>query len=184
MKRPSRQPAGFMRHFALSATALRFWGMRQWAVAALSGLGVALLLGFVTVLIPNNVFGREIPPTSWSYPVWIATSILSGMLAASYVRPMAPMTASDVKEPKDRASGWGMTGGFLAWFAVGCPVCNKIALLAFGYSGAITYFAPLQPWLATAALAMTALALLFRLSGQVECKLPAARKGQSEKIGA
>ncbi|EPR75477.1 hypothetical protein ADILRU_2020 [Leifsonia rubra CMS 76R] len=30
----------------------------------------------------------------------------------------------------------------LAWFAVGCPVCNKIALLALGYTGALACPAP------------------------------------------
>ena len=40
----------------------------------------------------------------------------------------------------------------LAWFAVGCPVCNKLALLALGYSGAITWFTPVQPFLALGAL--------------------------------
>ncbi|MDO5743118.1 MAG: hypothetical protein Q4P23_01510 [Micrococcaceae bacterium] len=182
MKRPIGPLTGFLRRFPMSASALRFWGFREWAVAALSALMVGLLLGFVTVLIPNNVFGRDIPPTLWSYPVWIATSVLSGMLIASYLRPAAPVAADGVIEPKDSTSKWGMTGGFLAWFAVGCPVCNKIALVAFGYSGAITYFAPLQPWLATAALAITVLALVFRLSGQIECKLPTARISQPERI--
>ncbi|GAA5226470.1 hypothetical protein [Paeniglutamicibacter antarcticus] len=184
MKRPTSPLTGFLQRFPLSITALRFWRMRQWLTAALSGLAVGLLLGFVTVLIPNNDFGRDIPPTMWSYPVWIATSILSGMLIASYIRPAAPEAPANVKEPKDNASKWGMTGGFLAWFAVGCPVCNKIALVAFGYSGAITYFAPLQPWLATAALAITVLALVFRLSGQMECKLVAARAAEPERTNA
>lgn len=182
MKRPFSPLTGLLRRFPLSVTALRFWGRRQWVVAALSALIVGLLLGFVTVLIPNDVFSRDIPPTMWSYPVWIATSALSGMLIASYIRPTAPVAAASAIEPKDNASKWGMAGGFLAWFAVGCPVCNKIALVAFGYSGAITYFAPLQPWLATAALAMTVLALVFRLSGQVECTLPTARTPQPERI--
>jgi hypothetical protein len=57
----------------------------------------------------------------------------------------------------------------LAWFAVGCPACNKLALLALGYSGAITWFAPVQPFLAAAALLTTAGALLMRLRGQTLC---------------
>ena len=70
----------------------------------------------------------------------------------------------------------GMVGGVLAWFAVGCPVCNKIALLALGYAGAITWFAPLQPVLAIGALALTSVALVLRLRGQVACPLPAEPK--------
>jgi hypothetical protein len=62
-----------------------------------------------------------------------------------------------------------MVGGVLAWFDLGCPVCNKVALLALGYSGAITWFAPVQPFLGAAALVTTAGALLIRLRGQVLC---------------
>ena len=57
--------------------------------------------------------------------------------------------------PGYRHCTW-MVGGVMAWFAVGCPVCNKIALVAFGYSGAITYFAPIQPFLALGAMVLTA----------------------------
>lgn len=65
--------------------ALRLWGPRQWGVAVLAGLATALVLGLATVLIPNGVFSREIPPVWWNYPVWIATSALTGVLVASYV---------------------------------------------------------------------------------------------------
>ena len=71
-----------------------------------------------------------------------------------------------------RTSRLGVAGGVLAWFAVGCPVCNKLALVALGYSGAISYFAPLQPFLAAAALALTAGAVVVRLRNQALCPLP------------
>lgn len=60
----------------------------------------------------------------------------------------------------------------LAWFAVGCPVCNNLALLALGYSGALTWFAPAQPFLAALALVLSVIAVLSRLRGQVACPLP------------
>ncbi|HKX67075.1 MAG TPA: hypothetical protein VJN29_07600, partial [Intrasporangium sp.] len=41
----------------------------------------------------------------------------------------------------------------LALFAVACPVCNKIVLVALGTSGALGVWAPLQPWLAMISLA-------------------------------
>lgn len=59
----------------------------------------------------------------------------------------------------------------LAWFAVGCPVCNKLAVLALGYSGAITWFAPVQPILAVGALILTATALTWRLRRQLVCPI-------------
>lgn len=64
-----------------------------------------------------------------------------------------------------------LIGTVLAWFAVGCPVCNKIALLALGYSGAITWFAPMQPVLAALAVALCAIALVQRLKGMVVCEV-------------
>src|SRR5699024_3291720 len=71
-----------------------------------------------------------------------------------------------------RGGSMGTIGVVLGWFAVGCPVCNKIALLALGYTGALTWFAPLQPVLAVAALVLTSIALVWRLSGQVACPVP------------
>ncbi|MBK5249438.1 MAG: hypothetical protein JJE50_08380 [Actinomycetales bacterium] len=153
-----------------SALALRSWTVRQQLAAAGFSVGFALLIGIPTVLIPNPVFGREIPVVAWNYPVWIATSILAGMLAATYVRPArGGDDAKDVDGEPDAASRFGVVGGVLAWFAVGCPVCNKIALLALGYSGALTWFAPVQPYLAATALVTTAGALVMRLRGQTLC---------------
>lgn len=67
-------------------------------------------------------------------------------------------------------------GTFGAWFAIGCPVCNKIALLALGYTGALTYFGPLQPWLAALSLVLLAVGLVFRLSGSIACAVPQRRR--------
>ena len=153
-----------------SAFALSCWTMRQRLAAAGFSVIFALLIGIPTVLIPNPVFGRVIPVLAWNYPVWIASSILAGMLAATYVRSARGTAETKVKDNTgDASSRFGMVGGVLAWFAVGCPVCNKIALLALGYSGAITWFAPLQPFLAAVALVTTAGALLMRLRGQTLC---------------
>ena len=153
-----------------SAFALRSWTVRQRLAAAGFSVAFALLIGIPTVLIPNPVFGRQVPVQLWSYPVWIASSILAGMLAATYVRPVRGIAETRVThDTGDAPSRWGMAGSVLAWFAVGCPVCNKIALLALGYSGAITWFAPVQPFLAAAALVTIGGALLMRLRGQILC---------------
>lgn len=153
-----------------SAFALRGWTARQRLAAAGFSVAFALLIGIPTVLIPNPVFGREVAVQVWNYPVWIASSILAGMLAATYVRPARGTTETQESEDTRDAPGrFGMVGGLLAWFAVGCPVCNKLALLALGYSGAITWFAPVQPFLAAAALLTTTGALLMRLRGQILC---------------
>ncbi|MDN5723791.1 MAG: hypothetical protein L0H20_12475 [Corynebacterium sp.] len=157
-----------------AATGLRTLTPRQWAVAAGVAVGFGVLLGLATVLIPNSLFARDIPPVWWNYPVWIATSVFSGLLFGTYVRDGAEpqeVDSGDDAEAK-RSSHAGMAGAFLAWFAVGCPVCNKFALLALGYSGAITWFAPVQPFLAVIALVLTGIALVVRLRGRVVCALP------------
>ncbi|WP_433491850.1 hypothetical protein [Nocardia grenadensis] len=166
---------------SLAAQALNAWGPRQLGLAATAAVVVAVLVGLGTVLIPNPVFGREIPPEPWNYPVWIVASVLTGILFATYVRPNTAVTSrpgesAESGDGSDRRSA--RLGGFaavLAWFAVGCPVCNKIALLALGYSGALTWFAPAQPVLAATALVLSAVAVVRRLQGQVVCPVPAVR---------
>lgn len=170
--RPDTEPRRTVRAVVL---ALRSWTPRQRVAAGLFALAFALLIGVPTVIIPNPVFGREIPVVAWNYPVWIVSSVLAGMLAATYVRPVSGAAApqpADEGTGADAPSRAGIAGAMLAWFAVGCPVCNKLALLALGYSGALTWFAPAQPYLAAAALLLTAGALVVRLRGQVCCPAP------------
>lgn len=187
--RPSRSRQGVGESFRLAGQALRLWTSRQVLVAIVAAVVVAVVIGMATVLIPNPVFGREIPPVWWNYPVWLVTSALAGMLIATYIQPPRPAldtrtgagdegrigadsTAStdvDHEVQARRSSRMGMAGGILAWFAVGCPVCNKLALLALGYSGAITWFTPIQPFLALGGLILTGAALVWRLRGQVAC---------------
>ncbi len=154
---------------------LRSWDGRRWAVAAAVAAGYAVLVGLATVIIPNPVFARDIPVVAWNYPVLVVTALLVGLLAATYVRPAGAARLPDTGRER-RTSRFGMAGGLLAWFAVGCPVCNKIALLALGYSGAMTWFAPAQPFLAVLALALTGWALVARLRGEIACPLPAVAR--------
>lgn len=163
-------------------SAFRLWTPRQW-FAAVAATGISLIvLGVPTVLIPNSFFTREIPPTVWSYPVWIITSVLMGLLIATYVKPfrgMNDMIADDERAAGDKGSRFGVLGGAIAWFAIGCPVCNKIVLVLLGASGAMTWFAPIQPFLAALALVLTTVALVVRLRGQVSCPLPASKQEEA-----
>ena len=45
--------------------------------AALAALGTLLLIGIPTVIIPNPIFGREVPVRWWEYPVLAATVLLT-----------------------------------------------------------------------------------------------------------
>ncbi len=125
---------------------------------------VAVVLGVPTAVIDNPVFGRAIAPTAWSVPVLVATAVLGGLLFATYVAAPA--------ELERRATRVGGAGGLLAYVAIGCPVCNKVVLLALGTTGAVRFFAPLQPLLAVAGLGLTAWALRQRLRAESACPRP------------
>jgi hypothetical protein len=66
-------------------------------------------------------------------------------------------------------------GGLVSFFAVGCPVCNKLVLLALGASGAISWFAPVQPFLAAASIVLMVWALRTRLRNVTSCAVPGPR---------
>ena len=142
-------------------TAFAAWPIRRWLVA----VGVAVLtfaaLGLSTSVIANPVFGRSIPPTSWAMEVLLATAVLTGLLTATYVS-----TGSPGSQGLDRK---GTVGALLSYFAIGCPVCNKFVLIALGSSGAVQFFAPVQPYLAVAGIAILSWALMVRLRGEMTC---------------
>lgn len=143
--------------------ALRSWTPTHWLVASLGGATTFLALGLPTDVIDNPVFGRAIDETPWAMPVLVVTSVLAGLLLGTYVNA----------RPFDRAAKSGSFGGLLAYFAIGCPVCNKLVLLALGTTGAVNYFEPIQPYLA--ALGIVALAYAFhkRITTADSCDLPA-----------
>jgi hypothetical protein len=155
------------------------WSVRRWVVAAAVALGTYLFFGLSTAVLENPVFGREIPPTPWSPNVLIVTAILSGLLTATYVRNdgPAPITLDDVDvAPGSRTAKAGAVGSLLAYLAIGCPVCNKIALLLLGTTGALNLYAPIQPYLGAIGIALLAIALVIRLRGEVSCATLAARR--------
>jgi hypothetical protein len=143
---------------------LRAWSFRRWITAAVSAIVTGLVISIPTAVLENSVFGREIAVTSWSVPVIVITSILSGLLFATYVK-------NDSANTEDTSLKIGTAGAFFSFLAVGCPVCNKIALVALGYSGAMNYFAPVQPFLAFAGVAILTYALIMRLNGEVKCQV-------------
>ncbi len=140
------------------------WPLRRWVVALSTAVITALAIGIPTAVLPTPFFGRAVAVTSWSIPVLIATSILSGLLLATYIR-----AGEIVKD--DRSLKMGGAGGFFSFVAVGCPVCNKVALLALGSTGAIRFFAPIQPYIAGAGIALLLYAVRKRVLSESMCKL-------------
>jgi hypothetical protein len=143
---------------------LRSWNRQRWMVAVLAGVAAYFLMGLPTAVIDNPVFGRAVAVTPWSTPVLIVSSVLVGLIMATYVNPL-----EDGEMTIDRHGKISGVGGLLSFFAIGCPVCNKIVLLALGTSGALNFFAPLQPILAIAGVAFLAYALAQRLRNERSC---------------
>jgi len=151
------------------------WSRRRWIAAVGGTLAAFLLLGLTTAVIPNPVFGRSIEPTDWAMKVLILTSALSGLLFATYVRnEPGPVHA----ERADSVAKGGAVGGLLTYFAIGCPVCNKLVLLALGTTGAVEFFAPVQPYLGVAGLGILGVALIYRLRRESVCGLTQSQPSQ------
>jgi len=154
------------------------WSPRRWYAALLSGLGIGFLIALPTAVIPNPFFGRSIEATWWSYPTVVISAILGGLLIATYVRESAD-SDKVVVESTDTSLKLGTLGGFISFFAVGCPVCNKLVLFALGSSGAISWFAPIQPFLAVISLLFMLWALNVRLVNQDSCSIAPPAQFQS-----
>lgn len=148
---------------------LRTWPARRWVVALLVAVAVIVTIGVPTALIDTPFFAREIPAPWWAWPSLVITSALSGMLVATYVAP------ADGLEERSETVRKGWFGAALTFFAVGCPVCNKLVLIALGYAGALAWFEPVQPLLQLAAVVLLVWALVQRLRGEIACGLSEPR---------
>ena len=147
-----------------AATLVSLLGWR-FAVAALAGIAaVALALGIPTDIVPNPWFVRMTPAGTSNYFFWVASSLVTGLLLATYALPRAT---------RDRIAAASAGSGFLGLLAVGCPVCNKLVVALLDVSGAFNYFAPIQPLLGAIGVALAVVALMIRLRGaRRACALP------------
>jgi len=135
-----------------------------WALAS----GIAF--GLATAIIPNPVFGRSVAPEAFAIWTWLLSAPLMGIVMATYTAPppvspigLVPLQPSTAEAAERRTTTLGGIASLGAFLAIGCPVCNKIALLLLGASGAMTVFAPIQPFIAAASLAMLAVTAGWRL---------------------
>ena len=159
------------RTLARMFTELQGWSSRRWGIAAVASVAVALLVGLPTDVIPNPVFGRPVAVTWWSYPVLAVTAVLGGLLAATYVRDHRTDDVPGLDD--ERPARTGGFGGLLSFFAVGCPVCNKLVIIELGTVGARRWFEPIQPLLAVLSIGLMAVALRSRLRNATACPIPA-----------
>ncbi|MFE7812102.1 hypothetical protein ACFU5P_09045 [Streptomyces sp. NPDC057433] len=161
---------------------LAAWQSPQWAAATAGAALTTVLVGVPTAVVPSPLFSRSVPVQWWNYPVLVATAVLAGLVLATFVRPPhgpapdTPGAPEDHGDPSAKTVGrLGSAGGLLSLLAVGCPVCNKLVLVLLGTSGALTYWAPLQPLVAVVSLVLLAEAALRRLATADACPVPARR---------
>lgn len=152
---PTQQPRGVLAE-------LRTWPPRRWLFALASAVAMTAIIAVTTDLVDTPWFTRDIPPTVWAWPVLLVTSALAGLVSATYV------SRKDTGRAR-RGGVLGALGAAGSLFAVGCPVCNKLVLIALGYAGALQYFAPMQPYLAGAAIVLLAVALVQRIRKERSC---------------
>jgi hypothetical protein len=143
---------------------MRNWGPRHYAAILVAGTVWLLLSGVPTDILDTPLFIRMTPVVWWDYPFWIAGAFLVGLLAATYV------SVAGIERPGG-SQGKILGGGLLTTVAVGCPVCNKLVVLALGAGGALTYFAPLQPVLGLLSVGLLLYTLSRRLAGAQACRV-------------
>ena len=149
------------------ATTTDVLNIPRFAAAAVAGtLGTAVVTGVPTELIANPWFTRMTPVRPLDVVFWVLLAPLTGLLIATYVAGAR------------RAGRDGAAAGTLTVFAIGCPVCNKLVVALAGTSGALTWFAPLQPVLGALAVGLAVWALRVRLGAlRPACPAPAPPEG-------
>lgn len=147
--------------------------LRSWIIAAAGAVVTLILIGIPTVIFDNPFFTRMTPVRIQDYIIWALTGLLAGLIAGTFTL-----------SAQAHGSGKAVSGGFLSFLAVGCPICNKLVLLLLGTSGALTFFAPAQLYIGIASLVLLGWALHRRLQTINRSCCPAPQQVDDPKVGA
>lgn len=132
---------------------------RQPPVTWVRALGLAtvavVLIAVPADLIDTRLFGRPVPTRTIDYVILAVTAALIGVILA-----IRPDVRDDHTDAQERTTVWG---GFASFLAVGCPVCNQAVVAMVGTSGALSWWAPVQPVVGLAAIALLVHTLRRRL---------------------
>ncbi len=150
----------------------RTW-LRVVPIAILAGVVIAV----PSDLIDNPLFGRPIEPKPIDFVILVGTSMLIGLILA--IRP--PRT-----DEAERQETRTMVGGFVSFLAVGCPVCNQVVVALVGTSGALGWWAPVQPVVGLAAIGLLLYTLRLRLTTYrlAACPLPRSTSSRTVPSGS
>lgn len=123
-----------------------------WMRALPYSIIAAVVIAIPADLIDNRFFGRPIPATWVDYVILAVTAGLIGLILA--IR--APLT-----EKQERRT---LGSGLVSFLAVGCPVCNQAVVALVGTSGALSWWAPVQPVVGLVAVGLLLWTLRQRLA--------------------
>ena len=144
-----------------------------------------VLIGIPADLIDTPYFGRPVDTRQIDYVILAITSALIGLIFAIRAEPvdrLEPQREKGTDQARDEGAEDGeedttvIWGGFVSFLAVGCPVCNQAVVALVGTSGALGWWAPVQPFVGLAAIGLLVYALRKRLATyeMTGCRLPAS----------
>ncbi len=138
-----------------------------WPRAAAIAVVAAVVIAVPADLIDTRFFGRPVDTRPIDFVILAVTAGLIGLILG--IRPPAQNDATDAQE---RTTVWG---GFVSFLAVGCPVCNQAVVALVGTSGALSWWAPVQPVVGLVAVALLVHTLRRRLRTYelLACPIPA-----------
>ena len=143
-----------------------------WPRAVLFAGVAAVLIAVPSDLIDTPIFGRPVEARAIDYVILAITSALIGLIFA--IRPV-PVESSELAAATERQGTRTIWGGFVSFLAVGCPVCNQAVVALVGVSGALSWWAPVQPFVGLLAVALLLYTLRKRLNTYTlaACPVPA-----------
>ena len=129
--------------------------LRRWDIRLRQqGMGLAAVVGLVIKEVAQQ-YGN-----------------LIGLIFAIRPEPTDRAELVAAGERDERRTVWG---GFVSFLAVGCPVCNQAVVALVGTSGALSWWAPVQPVVGLLAVGLLVYTLRKRLDTYqlAACPIPA-----------
>ncbi|MYB86262.1 MAG: hypothetical protein F4X85_03465 [Acidimicrobiaceae bacterium] len=126
-----------------------------------------MLIAVPSDLIDTPIFGRPVEVRWIDYVILAVASALIGLIFAIRPEPADPVDTAVSEElavTVDRQGTRTIWGGFVSFLAVGCPVCNQAVVALVGVSGALSWWAPVQPFIGLLAVGLLLYTLRKRLN--------------------
>lgn len=143
---------------------LRTLPAATWPRAVVFAGVAAVVIAVPSDLIDTPIFGRPVEVRWIDYVILAITSALIGLIFAIRPTPADPAASDGLAATAERQGTRTIWGGFVSFLAVGCPVCNQAVVALVGVSGALSWWAPVQPVIGLLAVALLLYTLRKRLN--------------------